>query len=98
MGILAVSTKICGCITDIQPTIPTPKGKLFRVEPLHQLNFRPKFQTSNGSMHAPHRLARYFDDLKSPMCCHCRKWGNLGMDCPENVVYSVGEVFNDNAT
>ena len=45
--------------------------------------------------HIPYRLARYFDDLKSPMCFHCKKWGNLSKDCPENVVYSVEEVFNN---
>ena len=41
-------------------------------------------QTSLGKQ--PHKLAKYFDEEKGPMCFQCNKWGHLGKDCPEKQV------------
>ena len=50
-------------------------------------------QTSLGKQ--PHKLAKYFDEEKGPMCFQCNKWGHLGKDCPEKQVLRLNSVSND---
>ena len=33
-----------------------------------------------------HRLAKYFDREKGPMCFQCKNWGHIGAQCPESRV------------
>ena len=37
----------------------------------------------------PHRLAKYFDKEKGPLCFACKKWGHLSSDCPEKQVFKI---------
>ena len=37
----------------------------------------------------PHRLSKYFDDKKGPLCFQCKNWGHLSTVCPEKEVCRV---------
>ena len=44
----------------------------------------------------PHRLSKYFDDKKGPLCFQCKNWGHLSAVCPEKVpsLFAMGKVVS----
>ena len=40
----------------------------------------------------PHRLSKYFDDKKGPLCFQCKNWGHLSAVCPEKEVCRVEQL------
>ena len=55
---------------------------------------KPQTQLSNTRKQTftdrlPHKLAKYFDAEKGPMCFNCKKWGHLSNDCPVKQLYRV---------
>ena len=51
--------------------------------PQPQDNARPK------NSRQPHRLAKFFDKERGPLCFQCKQWGHVGVNCPERNVLRV---------
>ena len=54
---------------------------------------------SDGNQYKPqHKLAKYFDKDKGPLCFNCLKWGHLAAVCPDRNVFAVSTDNQDNTT
>ena len=54
---------------------------------------------SDGNQYKPqHKLAKYFDKGKGPLCFNCQKWGHLAAGCPDRNVFAVSTDNQGNTT
>ncbi len=86
----------------IQSQINQPKSS-----PLFQQQGRARLPTntpaqcggSDGNQYKPqHKLAKYFDKDKGPLCFNCQKWSHLAAVCPDRNVFAVSTDNQDNTT
>ena len=63
-----------------QPTMQTWPQQHQQLSQLQQQNKHPK-----------HRLPKYFDIDKGPLCFNCRQWGHIGVNCPSKNILLVNK-------
>ena len=69
-----------------QPTVSSPSGHSQQTRP-QQNQQQPQLQ--QRSKLPKHRLAKYFDIDKGPLCFNCKQWGHIGVNCPSKKILLV---------
>lgn len=76
-------------------THPEPPQQQSRPHPAPAAQTQTLTQTQQPPNRPPrrppgaHKLARFFDQEKGPLCFQCKQWGHIGAQCPERQILAI---------